>query len=316
MDNLLDIFPNLDFDHSKMVGPPSIRRRHKNPREQRGDWEERVSFRDDELKYNPNNLGAINIIRMAFSKYIKNTPIESNTLGIQIHYLETQGSSPKTMFITKRMYTKRYGWVMDKPEIKLTEKQANNGYFNKNDFQTGGVFSNDQLNGLLDKIQGFYKVLQVMLCEVYNDDPIARHYYEPWAIPIKLLYRDVPDTLLNQFTAKYEAGDVCGICQDFLKNGEEHENNVCISLNCQHGYHCGCIQAWFDNRHGIYDFSDKCPQCKRRWVNRTLTPEQIAALPDREEEAPDAFGSSFGKRKMGGLLRKVNADIMYLKSKC
>ena len=265
------------------------------------------AYRKNAPSVNPNGLGAIQILRDAFQKYIVDTAIESNTIAIQIVYREIAGSPLKSMFITRRQYNN------DNSLIKQEIPRIN--HLKPQDFTNSHVFSNDQLDTLITRIQTFKLIKSIILVEIYNDTPFNRthyneHYY-PFTIPIKVLFNDnvvEPSPFFNQ----YKPGDICGICQDTLKNSEEHPD-ICINEDCQHGFHCDCIQAWFDNRRQHGDFSDSCPACRRRFISTPLTPGEQNALPD--EEAPDAFGHSFGKgvKRVKSKLKAVNKDIIYLK---
>ena len=111
------------------------------------------------------------------------------------------------------------------------------------------------------------------------------------------------------FFAKYEPGDLCGICQSELKD-DNNQEEVCINQICQHGFHCKCINQWFDRQHRYDVRNDLCPVCKKHYIPTPLTRVQIADLP--EGPAPDAFGkSSFGKNRF---MINLNKDIKYLNS--
>ena len=68
----------------------------------------RLSNRADNRRvgyYNPDNLNVIQIVTEAFNYYIENNPIESNTIGISITYVENENDTDiKSLFVIKRVY--------------------------------------------------------------------------------------------------------------------------------------------------------------------------------------------------------------------
>ena len=94
------------------------------------------------------------------------------------------------------------------------------------------------------------------------------------------------------FFRGYESGDACGICQDDLANGQE----ICVNRNCQHGFHCNCINDWFN---GPTHPPRLCPACRQTWVNEKL--------PDAQQQIIQNMG--FGKKKK-------SSEIKYLQCLC
>ena len=154
----------------------------------------------DNIRVVPNGLDPIQILRDSFQRYIVQTPIESNTIAIRINYLENETDLvPKTMYIVKRSQS---------PSDRLQARM------NYNDMQyplledienPENVFENDQLNQLITQLQGFHLILMITLCEVYNDNienrervPGDPRDYRPYTIPIRVLYRDVPEQWIER----------------------------------------------------------------------------------------------------------------------
>jgi hypothetical protein len=97
----------------------------------------------------------------------------------------------------------------------------------------------------------------------------------------------------------YETGDVCGICHGELKGDDQ----VCTNKFCQHGFHCECINNWFESATYQSNHTEQiCPTCNEEWKNVILTPEQQQRL-------------TFGKRsnKVASALKKVDKEINYLR---
>ena len=151
----------------------------------------RLSNRADNRRvdyYNPDNLTVIQIITEAFTYYIENNPIESNTIGISITYVENENDTEvKSIFVIKRVYGEN-----------TTNIRVNNGEYlnNYQEIDNGQVFRNDQLTELIEQVQSFYLVFEISICEIYNDDPVSRQRangrrqtgYYPFTIPIKVLF--------------------------------------------------------------------------------------------------------------------------------
>lgn len=159
----------------------------------------RLSNRADNRRvdyYNPDNLTVIQIITEAFTYYIENNPIESNTIGISITYVENENDTEvKSIFVIKKVYGEH-----------TTNIRVNNGEYlnNYQEIDNGQVFQNDQLTELIEQVQSFYLVFEISICEIYNDDPVSRNRsvnggvrgsrndgltgYYPFTVPIKVLF--------------------------------------------------------------------------------------------------------------------------------
>jgi hypothetical protein len=95
------------------------------------------------------------------------------------------------------------------------------------------------------------------------------------------------------FFKSYEPGQLCGICQDTLSNGE----SICVNRNkeCHDGFHCDCI---FDYQRVTRDYH--CPICSRAFLKTELPRNQQNVI----------LNTSFGKKKQ---LNQNKKDIVYLK---
>ena len=73
------------------------------------DISQREDWRRNELTFNQNE-DPFQIIRQAFQEYIVNEVRESNTVGIQIHYIQQPGDTEiKTIFLSsKSSYVKLF----------------------------------------------------------------------------------------------------------------------------------------------------------------------------------------------------------------
>jgi len=207
--------------------------------------------------YNPNNLGPRTIIRDAFVKYIENTVIDNNQIAIRIMYVEDLDGDVKSLFIIKKKFTN---------QEERREIDRENGRYVGSRRQ----YFNNEIDNVLSELENFY-VLEVNLCEIY--DIIA-------TIPIKILYKNPNPTETlggggevtlpvteSPFFRGFEQGDTCGICADDLANGEP----ICVNKNCQHGFHCHCINNWFN---GPTHPPRNCPACRQNWTNVVLSDAQ------------------------------------------
>jgi len=139
----------------------------------------------------------IQIISEAFQKYIVNSAIQSNTVGINIIYLQNRGDTEfKNIFIAKRNY-------QSETTQTILENTEHSEYVGNNQIQNGDIFENNQIRTLLERLDTFSRIVQITVCEVYNDDPVSIQRrngtprgggagYYPFVIPIALLYRDIP----------------------------------------------------------------------------------------------------------------------------
>jgi len=144
------------------------------------------------------------ILRNAFRDYIENNPITFNTLGIEVLYLENSTSrTPKSIFIVKRSY--------DGNSENIEIKRDTTNYLNNNDLTSGVILNQERheeqrvFTMLRSKV-----IIQIILCEIYNDSPNLRDYesYYPFTIPIKILYRKVPEHLRPQPTVQLRGGSL------------------------------------------------------------------------------------------------------------
>ena len=118
----------------------------------------------------------------------------------------------------------------------------------------------------------------------------------------------VLNTLFNykseQFFKNYEPRTDCTICLQPLSD-QDQPVPVCISLNCQHGFHCECINEWLNNG------KDTCPYCRKPFDLITLN------TVDQEKLKNMGFGKrKYRKRKVRRslTLKQVNKLIRELKN--
>ena len=139
------------------------------------------------------------VLRDAFEKYIVNTPIESNTIGLQIDYLENNNSDNfKSMYIVRRKYNSeeetKFKGTLEQRMIETPPSFEYEHYINSvDDLNT---FQNEEFSQVMEELSHVYLVYQIVLIEVYNDGPDQRNKisrngraYTPFTIPIRLLYR-------------------------------------------------------------------------------------------------------------------------------
>ena len=151
-----DYLPDVNFRHRTRA------RIHRN----RALWSRQNQQRNIDY-YNPNNLGPRIIIRDAFIKYIQNTVIDNNQIGIQIVYVEGLGDQQKiNFFITKKKY-----YNDDEVEISLVRGQ---------DIRAREHFNNE-IDTVLNELSNCF-IFEVNLCEIYRDS---------FTIPIKVLYKTI-----------------------------------------------------------------------------------------------------------------------------
>jgi hypothetical protein len=155
-----------------------------------------------QMNYNPSNQDPLDIIKESFQEYLSNNGgVQNSTLGIEINYLQDERDRiPKTIFLIKRIYS-------NEQEQLLEIRQERNHYLNTSDFFSGCTIDDQQINEIINRLRESYKILQIMLCEVYNDDTDLRRRreeiiralgdreyrggYYPYTVPIKLLYRNI-----------------------------------------------------------------------------------------------------------------------------
>ena len=113
-----------------------------------------------DLNYvNSNNLefnshaNPITILQEAFGTFIVNTAIESNTIGINVIYLENPNDTePKNIIIAKENYntpdnSRQRNFIME----NTNESQ----YVSGEDINNSNIFENNQLNALLERLNNF-----------------------------------------------------------------------------------------------------------------------------------------------------------------
>ena len=210
----------LNFDHRYNRGT------HRNEGFPNKAWQERLSW----ITYQSLSIGEnpMRILQLAFTRYIQNEPLESNTLGIEIIYIEHDSVEPKSIFILKRSYTEPQPQPAAQTRII---KRDTDTHLNLHDIQTSAHFPNSQLTELVQQLRN-KTILQITLCEIYNDSPkatsrrgkVVNHFYvresreerqerealrlppqhiqttnqyPVFTIPIKLLYRNIPPQIQN-----------------------------------------------------------------------------------------------------------------------
>jgi hypothetical protein len=143
----------------------------------------------------PNGLEPIQIVRDAFQRYIVQTPAASNTIAIRITYLvNATDTIPRTMYIIKRL--------TNGLQARVNEPSYTYGFPSGEEIEDpGNVFENNQIEELVTQLQGFHSILMVTLCEIYHD----RGRYYPFTIPIRVLYRDVPEEWIDMIREQREA---------------------------------------------------------------------------------------------------------------
>ncbi len=145
------------------------------------------------LQYHPNNRNPLDILEWAFREYIVSYNIESSTLGIEVHYLEN--GVKKTLLLVKRNYDGNQQKVQVNYEQRPSDIIIDNG----------STLNNDQIRQVINTVRNFDHILQINLCEIYNDDPdyrTRREYspgYYPFIVPIRLLYRNIPEHIAREY---------------------------------------------------------------------------------------------------------------------
>jgi len=149
----------------------------------------------------------IQVLRDAFEKYIVQSPVENGSIGLQVIFTTTgEYHEAQTLFLMKRQYR----WPRDVSE--QLEIGTIHRYINTGDIANGESFDNNQINTMVEYLQrGSTKILEIVICEVYNDGQMARdtnrrsiqlrnrETYYPFTIPIKVLYRsrDINNRVYN-----------------------------------------------------------------------------------------------------------------------
>jgi hypothetical protein len=103
----------------------------------------------------------IDILREAFIKYIVETPIESNTISIEIHYLQRNENQSEEN--VERMLIVKYQYG-NTPDLYTQISGQRN------------TFNNSKLDSLLETLED-KRIIMISLCEVYNNDPVSRRRF-------------------------------------------------------------------------------------------------------------------------------------------
>ena len=170
-------------------------------------WQDTLeTLRPGELTVNDNRGGPMTVLRDAFRKYIVNTPMQNTTLGIEILYTDRPDQiSPKRIFIVRRV---RPG--QPEQEFKIinnTRVTRPRGDYVPPDLpfeRSGTVFRNNQIRDVVKKLRR-KNILQISLCEVYNDAKRSRDgsEYSPYTMEVQVLYRNISQELINRATEEH-----------------------------------------------------------------------------------------------------------------
>jgi len=164
-------------------------------------WQDTLeSLRPRELTVNENRGGPMMVLRDSFRKYIVNTPMQNTTLGIEILYTDRLDQiSPKRIFIVRRV---RAGQPEQEFKIvnntRVTRRRGDYVPPDEPFERSGTVFRNNQIRDVVKKLRR-KNILQISLCEVYND---ARRHpagseYTPFTMEVKVLYRNISRELID-----------------------------------------------------------------------------------------------------------------------
>ena len=282
-----------------------------------------LSINPDELNINPNGLGPIRILRESFQRYIVQTPLENNSIGIEILYMNSQNDTDlHRILLVRRTYS-------GQTELRRIhyEPGTNDYVENTQDFGPANVFQNNQITQVIRQLSTKF-ILQIALCEIYNDDPESRtHDMIPFTVPIRTLYRNIPARLLEyerqqrerrmhhiiepddevatELTetpvpepmppinrASYDGS--CAYCGDDITMG--------CRVNCTAGhiYHCDCLTDGMDY---LYNHGQqfRCPKCRQE-INSFY---RVVITPQIQAEV-----SAFGKKRL--TITEINKMIRYL----
>jgi hypothetical protein len=132
--------------------------------------------------------------------------MQNTTLGIEILYTDRPDQlSPKRIFIVRRV---RPGQPEQEFKIvnntRVTRPYGDTVPPDEPFERSGTVFRNDQLRDLVKKLRRKI-ILQISLCEVYNDgDKRTRdgREYKPFTMEVKVLYRNISRELIDQLVAE------------------------------------------------------------------------------------------------------------------
>ena len=154
----------------------------------------KVIFSSD-LMTPENNTEPLEVLKDAFEKYIVQSPVQHGSIGIQIIYLKEEGDrEPTMMFLMKRSYQ---GGRTDQKLRARTKRR----YLTSDNIRRG--LDIQESDYAIEYLREQYRILEITLCEVYNDSEYARREqrgqnrrrtaqsYYPYTIPIKVLYRNL-----------------------------------------------------------------------------------------------------------------------------
>ena len=170
-------------------------------------WQDTLeTLRPGELTVNDNRGGPMTVLRDAFRKYIVNTPMQNTTLGIEILYTDRPDQiSPKRIFIVRRV---RPGQPEQEFKIvnntRVTRPRGDYVPTDEPFERSGTVFRNNQIRDVVKKLRR-KNILQISLCEVYNDAERSRDgsEYSPYTMEVKVLYRNISQELVNRATEEH-----------------------------------------------------------------------------------------------------------------
>ena len=100
----------------------------------------------------------------------------------------------------------------------------------------------------------------------------------------------------------YDNEEDCSICYQELSDGRQ----ICINKNCEHGYHCVCINKWSNTINNYTRLPNTtCPLCR--------APLEIAALDELQQRAiQNSFGKKPKKNNNNISLRQLDSFEKYL----
>ena len=100
----------------------------------------------------------------------------------------------------------------------------------------------------------------------------------------------------------YDNEEDCSICYQELSDGRQ----ICINKNCEHGYHCVCINRWTNTLNNYNALpNNNCPLCR--------APLEIAALDELQQRAiQNSFGKKPKKNNNNISLRQLDSFEKYL----
>ena len=196
----------IDFNHANGRRNPIIR----NSNNSKGELGYMYRWDLNSLRYNV-RADPFQLITRAFERYIVGTNIQSNTIGINIIYIQSREHpyATRNIFIAKRSYN---GTTTQ----NMLENTDQAQHVAVDQIQNSAVFDNNQINNVLDRLRDVYRIIQITVCEVYHDTAEAEYRrnnggprggrgYIPFVIPIKLLYRNISNGMYRFEKRRHEA---------------------------------------------------------------------------------------------------------------